>query len=47
MIFTVDIGNSSINAGIYKPDGALALSFKLSCDQNKSSDEYAVTIKNI
>ena len=33
--------------GIYEPSGALTLSFKLSCDQNKSSDEYAVTIKNI
>lgn len=47
MIFAADIGNSSISVGIYTPEGALALSFKLSCDRTKSEDEYAVMLKNI
>ena len=47
MIFAADIGNSSISVGIYTPEGALALSFKLSCDRAKSDDEYAVMLKNI
>ncbi|MCI8331389.1 MAG: type III pantothenate kinase [Clostridiales bacterium] len=47
MIFAADIGNSSISVGIYTPEGALALSFKLSCDRAKSEDEYAVMLKNI
>ncbi len=46
MLLTIDIGNTNITLGAY--DGStLSFSARLATDQKKTSDQYAVEIKNL
>lgn len=48
MLFTVDIGNSSISMGIFDDrECNLLSSFKIASDIHKTSDEYAVILKSL
>lgn len=48
MLLAVDIGNSSISAGVFDlSNGALAHTFKFSADTQKTADEYFVLLKNM
>lgn len=48
MLFMADIGNSSISIGISERyECKLLCSFKIASDIHKTSDEYAVIIKNL
>ncbi len=47
MLLAVDIGNSSIGIGVFDENGELNTVGKLSCRKNKTSDEYAITIKGM
>lgn len=47
MLLTVDIGNSSINFGVFDDNGVLLFKSKISSISAKSADEYAVTISGI
>ncbi len=47
MLLALDIGNSSIDIGVFSKDGSLKLRSKISADRAKSTDEYAVLLKGI
>ncbi len=47
MLLALDIGNSSIDIGVFSKDGSLKLRSKISADRAKSADEYAVLLKGI
>lgn len=50
MLLALDIGNSSVSFALFDidaPSCPLVASSKVSCIKNRSSDEYAVMIKNI
>lgn len=46
MVLICDIGNSTIDICIYECDGS-PIRFELSCDRNKSADEYAILIDTL
>ena len=43
MLLAIDIGNSNIKAALFE-DLEQKTYFRISCDRNKSSDEYGVTL---
>ena len=48
MLLAVDIGNSSISAGLFDTsDGALIHTFKVAADTQKTADEYFVLFKSM
>lgn len=47
MLLAVDIGNSSIDLGVFAQDGNLVMKSKISTDRAKSADEYAVLLQGI
>lgn len=47
MLLAVDIGNSSIDLGVFAQDGSLVMKSKISTDRAKSADEYAVLLQGI
>ena len=48
MLLAVDIGNSSISAGLFDvSDGALLHTFKVAADTQKTADEYFVLFKSM
>ena len=47
MLLTVDIGNTSIDFGIFNEEGNLVMKSKISADKGKCSDEYAVLLMGI
>ena len=47
MLLTADIGNSSIDIGVFSEDGSLELRSKISADRAKSADEYAVLLRGL
>lgn len=47
MLLCVDIGNSSIDFGVFSENGALAMKSKMSAERVKSTDEYAVMLNGI
>lgn len=46
MLFVMDIGNTSITAGIFEHD-TLVVSWHLASDSKRSEDEYGIIIKNL
>lgn len=44
MILAVDIGNTNIKIGLFKTDGKLDKSFKMSTDVKRTSDEYVALL---
>lgn len=46
MLLTIDIGNTNITLGAYNT-GNLSFAARLATDQSKTSDQYAVEIKNL
>lgn len=46
MLLTIDIGNTNITLGAYYA-GNLSFAARLATDQSKTSDQYAVEIKNL
>ena len=46
MILALDIGNSNIKAALFEGLEQKTY-FRISCDRNKSSDEYGVTLLSI
>ena len=46
MLFAIDIGNTNITLGAYN-SGILSFTARLATDPLKTSDQYAVEIKNI
>ena len=47
MILTLDAGNTSITMVAYDSDGKVCFSARLATDKNRTSDQYAVEIKDI
>lgn len=47
MLIAVDIGNSSIDLGVFDDSGILIMKSKISAVKTKSADEYAVIINGI
>ncbi len=47
MLFAADIGNTSIDIGLFDDDGKLKMNSKISSVKFKTSDEYAATINGI
>ncbi|MTV48518.1 type III pantothenate kinase [Heliobacillus mobilis] len=49
MILAVDVGNSDIVLGVFQlePQPELKFHWKLSTDRNRTSDEYAILIRNL
>ena len=47
MLLAVDIGNSSIDIGVFAEDDSLIMKSKISTDRAKSADEYAVLFQGI
>lgn len=47
MLFAADIGNTSIDIGVFDDAGKLLSKSKISTVKNKTPDEYSVTIKEI
>lgn len=48
MLLTIDMGNSSISIGIFDTiEGKLLNTFKISCDSEKTSDEYVALLANM
>ena len=47
MLFAADIGNSSIDLGVFDDTGALTMKSKISAVKTRCADEYAVLIRNI
>ena len=47
MLLAVDIGNSSIDIGVFAEDGSLKMRSKISADRDRSADEYAVLLRGI
>ena len=46
MIVCVDVGNTSINIGVYEND-VLEDSYSIYCDKKKSSDEYRLIFNDL
>lgn len=46
MLFVLDIGNTSITAGVFDGDNLIE-SWKLSSDSVRSEDEYGIVLKNL
>ena len=46
MLLAIDIGNTNVTLGTFDND-ALSLTARISTDTNKTSDEYAITIRKI
>ncbi|MBQ9162379.1 MAG: type III pantothenate kinase [Clostridia bacterium] len=48
MLLAVDIGNSSISAGLFDlSDGELLYTFKIAADTQKTADEYFILLKSM
>ena len=47
MLLTVDIGNSSIDFGVFDENNKLCMTSKISADRAKYADEYAVALEGI
>ncbi|MBE6693234.1 MAG: type III pantothenate kinase [Ruminococcaceae bacterium] len=48
MLLAVDIGNSSISAGLFNvSDGELLYTFKIAADTQKTADEYFILLKSM
>lgn len=46
MLFVLDIGNTSITAGVFDSD-ELVISWRIASDLKRSEDEYGIIIKNL
>ena len=46
MLLAIDIGNTNITLGTFEDD-VLSCTARLSTDRKKTSDQYAVDIKNV
>lgn len=46
MLLVADIGNTSINVGVFK-DEKLICNWKLASDKNRSEDEYGIVLSNL
>lgn len=44
MIFTVDIGNTTITMGLYSPEGELRFRGSIKTDRNKTPDQIAIDV---
>lgn len=44
MIFTVDIGNTTITMGLYSPEGKLCFRGSIKTDKNKTPDQIAIDV---
>lgn len=47
MLLAVDIGNSSIDLGVFDENGTLLMKSKMSAVKTKCTDEYAVILSGI
>jgi type III pantothenate kinase len=47
MVFTADLGNSSIALAVFNRDGSLVFRSNLSTDRAKCEDEYLILLQNI
>ena len=44
MIFTVDIGNTTITMGLFTPEGELLFRGSIKTDKNKTPDQIAIDV---
>ncbi|MBQ5584007.1 MAG: type III pantothenate kinase, partial [Ruminiclostridium sp.] len=44
MIFTVDIGNTTITMGLFSPEGELTFRGEIKTDRNKTPDQIAIDV---
>lgn len=47
MLLAVDIGNSSVDLGVFLPDGTLRMRSKAAAEKKRSGDEYAVVLQGL
>ena len=47
MLLTVDIGNSSVDFGVFDEENRLRMTSKISADRSKYADEYAIALEGI
>ena len=46
MLFVLDIGNTSITAGVFNKEN-LEISWRIASDIKRSEDEYGIILKNL